>query len=235
MPSFSTEFDRLDWFAICGHLETDGYAVIPGLFTADQARELARETETSGKTREVSLAASDLGRGDLLYFEQGLPTPWQSLSEAIYPMLATVANQWNARMDVDYRFPGELADFQQRCRNAGQRKSQSNLSRLSSGDYVALHQRRDGEHVFPMQVIALLSSPGQDFLGGEFVMTEQRPRMQSRPLVVPLRIGDLAIITTAHRPFKGTRGDYRVNLKHAVSRIRSGERIGIELTFHHAA
>ncbi len=234
MTQFSDAFNQLDWFAIYGHLEADGYAVIPGLLAADRARELARRTDFDGKTRRISLMTTELGQGDLFYFDQNLPDPWQSLHEAFYPKLAAIANTWNERLDISYRYPEELSAFLQQCSAAGQRRGQSYLSRLSAGGYVALHQRSDAEHVFPMQVVALLAAPGDDFLGGEFVMTEQRPRMQSRPLVVPLKLGDVAIITTDQRPFKGTRGDYRVNLKHAISRVRQGERIGVELTFHHS-
>lgn len=234
MTQFSDALSQLDWAAINSHLEADGYAVIPGMLAADRARELGRRTDFDGKTRQVSLVTTELGQGDLFFFDQDLPDPWQSLCEAFYPRLFAMANRWNERLDISYRYPEELSAFHRRCGAAGQKRSQSYVSRLGIGDYVALHQRSGAEHVFPMQIVALLAAPGEDFLGGEFVMTEQRPRMQSRPLVVPLKLGDVAIITTAQRPFAGTRGDYRVNLKHAISWVRQGERIGVELTFHHA-
>ena len=137
-------------------------------------------------------------------------------------------------MGVDHRYPAELEDFLRRNQKAGQTRAQSHMSRLGVEDHVSLHQRNDGEQVFPMQIVAVLSEPGAEFQGGEFVMTEQRPRMQSRPSVLPLKLGDAAIIATAERPFKGTKGYYRVNLKHAISRVRKGERIGLELSFHDA-
>ena len=156
------------------------------------------------------------------------------LRTSFYRHLAPVANRWNELLDVSHRYPDTLDTFSLQNRKAGQARSQSNLSRLREGDYQALHQRSDGEHVFPLQLVALLSEPGKDFTGGEFVMTEQRPRMQSRPMVPPLRRGNVAIIAVAQRPHKGTKGYYRGNLKHAISRVRSGERIGLKLLFHDA-
>jgi len=138
-------------------------------------------------------------------------------------------------MGIDHRYPAELEDFLRHNQKAGQTRAQSHLSRLGLEDHVSLHQRNDGEQVFPMQIVAVLSEPGTDFRGGEFVMTEQRPRMQSRPMVLPLKLGDAAIITVAERPFKVTKGYYRVNLKHAIGRVRKGERIGLELSFHDAS
>ncbi|WP_408164310.1 2OG-Fe(II) oxygenase [Caballeronia jiangsuensis] len=137
-------------------------------------------------------------------------------------------------MDVEYRYPAELEEFLRLNRTAGQVQQLSHLNRLGAGDYLALHQSSEGDHVFPLQVVALLSEPGKDFHGGEFVLTEQRPRMQSRPMVLPLGLGDMAIISTAHKPFRGTKGFYRVNLKHAISRVHRGERVGVALSFHDA-
>jgi hypothetical protein len=232
MASPVTRFDRLDWPEITAQLDAQGYAVLRGLLDPEQARDMSRHAAQPAAWRRVSLAGAGLGRGELLCFGDALPAPWADWRPALYRWLAPIANQWHARLDAAYRYPAELSAFLQHNRQAGQGRPQSHLSRLRTGDYLALHQRSDGEHVFPLQVIALLSEPGVDFEGGEFVMTEQRPRMQSRPMVVPLGLGDVAIIGTAHRPFSGARGDYRVNLRHAISRVRDGERIGLELSFH---
>ncbi|UBM08803.1 2OG-Fe(II) oxygenase [Cupriavidus metallidurans] len=233
MTAFDATLDRLNWVDIGLQLDAEGYAVLPGLLGADAARDLARLTSASGADR-VALASSGLGRGELLVFGTGLPAPLEQWRTALYRRLVIVANRWNEAIGVDHRYPAELEDFSQRNRKAGQTRGQSHLSRLSVEDHVLLHQRNEGEQVFPMQIVAVLSEPGVDFQGGEFVLTEQRPRMQSRPAVLPLSIGDVAVITTAERPFKGTKGYYRVNLKHAISRVRKGERIGLELSFHDA-
>lgn len=224
-----TMIETLDWSAIADQLDSEGQAVLPGLLAT--ATSLAQDM---GRLRRVSLASSDLGRGDLYYYGVDLPQPLATLRESLYPHLAAIANRWNETLGVEYRYPATLAAFLQRQREAGQTRPLSHLNRLGESDYLALHQRADGEHVFPLQLVGLLSAPGQDFTGGEFVMTEQRPRMQSRPMVLPLRQGDAALISTAQRPFKGSKGYYRVNLKHAISRVRSGERIGLELSFHDA-
>ncbi|CAD6518397.1 hypothetical protein LMG27952_00998 [Paraburkholderia hiiakae] len=227
-------FDTLDWSAIAAQLDSEGYAALPGLLRADEARALAREAGTWDALRRASLDSLDLGRGDLLYFDAALPQPWARWRTDFYRQLAPLANRWNEMLGMTYRFPAQLNAFLERNRRAGQTQTQSHLNRLGTDDYLALHQRNEGEHVFPLQVVALLSAPGKDFTGGELVLTEQRPRMQSRPTVVPLGLGDAAIIATAQRPFKGSSGCYRVNLRHAISRVRSGERIGFELSFHDA-
>jgi hypothetical protein len=163
-----------------------------------------------------------------------LPAPLEELRNAFYRGLAPIANRWKDALDIPHRYPDTLDAFLMQNRKAGQVWAQSNLTRLPADGYQTLHQRSDGEQVFPLQLVALLSEPEKDFTGGEFVMTEQRPRMQSRPMVLPLRRGDVAVIAVAQRPFKGSKGYYRVNLKHAISRVRSGERIGLELMFHDA-
>jgi len=227
MTSFATAVEELDWKNIAHQLNAEGYAVLPGLLASASAQTLADQIDASAALRRVSLASRDLGRGDLDVFEGSLSEPLASARVAFYEHLAPIANRWNETLDVAYRYPASLDDFLQRNRDVGQVRPLTHLSRLGESDYPALHQRSAGEHVFPMQVVALLSAPGENFTGGEFVMTEQRPRMQSRPMVLPLRLGDAAIITTAQRPFKGSKGHYRVNLKHAISRVRSGRRIGI--------
>lgn len=229
MTSLTVAVDRLDWTEIASHLDIEGYAVLPGLFSSAQS--LAKNTD---RLRQVSLASADLGRGDLFYYGDDLPEPLESLRQAFYPHLAPIANRWNETLEVDYRYPATLRAFLQRNRQAGQAQALSHLNWLGESDYLALHQRAEDEHVFPLQLVGLLSTPGEDFTGGEFVMTEQRPRMQSRPMVLPLRHGDAALISTAQRPFKGSKGYYRVNIKHAISRVRSGERVGVELSFHGA-
>ncbi|QYY29924.1 2OG-Fe(II) oxygenase [Cupriavidus pinatubonensis] len=234
MPSSAMTFDRLDWQEIAAQLDQDGYAGLPGLLSPEQARELGRDAGQSGAFHHHSLESAGLGRGEMVCLGGVLPDPWADWRTALYCKLAPIANRWNALMNIDYRYPRELREFIKHNREAGQSQPLSCLHRLRSGDYLALHQRADGEHVFPLQVIALLSEPGVDFQGGEFVMTEQRPRMQSRPAVVPLGIGDMAIISTARRPHKGAGGHYRVNLRHAISRVRAGDRIGVELSFHNA-
>lgn len=234
MTSSNTTIDRLDWACIATQLDAEGYAILPSLLGADAARNLARQTETMSAAYRVSLASADLGRGELLYFGTSLPSPLDAWRTTFYRYLTVIANRWNETLGVVERYPRELGDFLQRNQKAGQTQAQSHLNRLGVEDHVSLHQRNDGEQVFPLQIVALLSEPEKDFHGGEFVMTERRPRMQSRPMVLPLKLGDAAIITTAERPFKGTKGYYRVNLKHAISRVRTGERIGLELTFHDA-
>ena len=234
MRSPNTTIDGLDWTTITTQLHAEGYAMLPGLLGAEVARGLAQHS-VAVKTVRVPLASSDLGRGELLYFGGRLPALLEAWRTTLYRHLVAIANHWNEALGVDGRYPAQLDAFLQRNRKAGQTRAQSYLSRLGVEDYVSLHQRNDSEQVFPMQIVALLSEPGADFDGGEFVMTEQRPRMQSRPMVLPLKFGDAAIITTAERPFKGTKGHYRVNLKHAISRVRKGERIGLELSFHDAS
>lgn len=234
MTALDATLDRLNWADIGMQLDAEGYAVLPGLLGADVARSLAQQATASGAHR-VTLESGDLGRGELFYFGAGMPAPLEQWRTALYRRLVAIANRWNEILGVAHRYPAELEDFLQHNQKTGQTRAQSHLSRLGLEDHVSLHQRNDGEQVFPMQIVAVLSEPGTDFQGGEFVMTERRPRMQSRPMVLPLELGDAAIITTAERPFKGTEGYYRVNLKHAISRVRKGERIGLELSFHHAS
>jgi uncharacterized protein len=234
MTALDATLDCLNWADIGMQLDAEGHAVLPGLLGTAVARSLAQETVAPGANR-VTLESGDLGRGELFYFAAGMPAPLEQWRTTLYRRLVAVANRWNETLDVAHRYPVELEDFMRHNQEAGQTRAQSHLSRLGLEDYVSLHQRNDGEQVFPMQIVAVLSEPGTDFRGGEFVMTEQRPRMQSRPMVLPLELGDAAIIATAERPFKGSKGYYRVNLKHATSRVRKGERIGLELSFHDAS
>jgi hypothetical protein len=183
---------------------------------------------------QVLMAQHGFGRGEYKYFSYPLPDMVNDLRTAIYPHLVPIANRWNSAMGIDILYPEKHADFITRCHNAGQLKPTPLLLQYGPGDYNCLHQDLYGEHIFQLQVTILLSEPEHDFTGGEFVLTEQRPRMQSRPEVVPLRKGDALIFAIHHRPVQGTRGSYRVNLRHGVSRVRSGRRHTIGIIFHDA-
>jgi hypothetical protein len=235
MTSPDTLIDRLDWAGIGAQLDAEGCCLLPGLLGAEAARRLARRMPVAADGEGASRRGADPGNAEVFYFDSALPAPLDAWRTAFYGHLAAIANRWNDTLGMDDRYPATLGDFLRRNRKAGQTRGQSYLSRLGVEDHVPLHQRNAGEEVFPLQLVALLSEPGTDFQGGEFVMTEQRPRMQSRPMVLPLGLGDAALIATAQRPFKGSKGHYRVNLKHAIGRVRQGERIGLELSFHDAA
>ena len=174
------------------------------------------------------------GRGEYKYFSYPLPDIIQNLRTALYPHLAPVANRWNESLGVRVRYPTTHHGYLARCAEAGQTRPTPLILQYSAGDYNCLHQDLYGEHVFPLQVAILLSRPGTDFSGGEFVLTEQRPRMQSRAEVVPLEQGDAVVFAVHHRPMKGTRGMYRVNMRHGVSRLRSGHRHTVGIIFHDA-
>ena len=180
------------------------------------------------------MAKHGFGKGEYKYFAYPLPEPIVALRRGLYARLAPLADRWNAAMGISVRYPGHHEAFLKRCHEAGQTRPTPLLLRYGPGDYNCLHQDVYGEHLFPLQVAILLSEPGRDFSGGEFVLTEQRPRMQSRAEVVSLRQGDGVIFAVRERPVQGTRGAYRVNLRHGVSRIRSGERFTLGIIFHDA-
>jgi hypothetical protein len=225
----------LDWESISQDLDPQGSAILERLLSADECQALAELYPEDGLFRSrVVMARHGSGRGEYKYFSYPLPEIIAELRTAIYPRLVTVANRWNIAMGNEGRYPDEHSDFIMRCHDAGQLRPTPLLLQYGEGDYNCLHQDLYGEHVFPIQVAILLSEPGKDFTGGEFVLTEQRPRMQSRPEVVPLRQGDAVAFAVHHRPVQGTRGTYRVNLRHGVSRLRSGHRHTLGIIFHDA-
>jgi hypothetical protein len=216
-------------------LDAQGCATTVPLLTAEQCAALAQTYASDAPFRSrVVMARHGFGRGEYKYFAYPLPEPVAVLRAALYPPLAEIANRWNEAMAIDLRYPQEHASYLARCRKAGQTKPTPLLLQYGAGDYNCLHQDLYGEHVFPLQVTLLLSRPGEDFTGGEFVLTEQRPRMQSRAEVVPLAQGEAVIFPVHHRPVRGTRGIYRVNMRHGVSRLRSGHRHTLGIIFHDA-
>lgn len=225
-----------DWAQIQGELNERGACVLPGLLDADECGALRKSyTQDRAFRSTVVMARHGYGKGEYKYFNYPLPDLISDLRTALYPQLRPIANRWNAAMGFDVSFPEQHADFLKRCHEAGQARPTPLLLRYGVGDYNCLHQDVYGEHLFPLQVAILLSQPGEDFAGGEFVLTEQRPRMQSRPEVIPLTRGDAVIFAVRNRPQQGTRGTYRVNLRHGVSRLRSGERYTAGIIFHDAA
>ena len=226
---------RLDWERLSRDLDSSGNAVITGLLSAAECRSLAGLYGARGAFRSrVVMGRHGFGRGEYQYFSYPLPAEVAASRTALYPYLVPIANRWNVTMGIDVRFPGAHREFLTRCHEAGQTQPTPLLLEYQAGDFNCLHQDLYGEHVFPLQVAVLLSQPGVDFTGGEFVMTEQRPRMQSRAEVVPLGLGDAVIFAVRYRPVQGTRGVYRVNLRHGVSRLRSGQRHTLGIIFHDA-
>jgi len=225
----------IDWDAAAAELDQHGAAVLPALLTPDECRAVAAlYPEEKPFRSRVVMARHGFGRGEYKYFGYPLPDPIAGLRAALYPRLAPVANGWNARMGIATRYPERHEAFLKACHAAGQTRPTPLLLQYEPGDFNCLHQDLYGDLAFPLQVAILLSEPGRDFTGGEFVLTEQRPRMQSRPEVVPLRQGDGVAFAVHHRPVAGTRGDYRVNLRHGVSRLRSGCRHTLGIIFHDA-
>jgi hypothetical protein len=237
----AVRLQSIDWTRVGAELDDQGCAVIERLITPAQCCEL-RSLYASGESEEagifrsrIVMARHGFGRGEYRYFDYPLPALVDGLRQDMYQRLAPIANRMQHAMGVGGRLPPGHADFIARCHAAGQTRATPLLLRYGAGDYNCLHQDLYGAEAFPLQVVLLLSQPGSDFEGGEFVITEQRPRMQSRPIVLPVRQGDAAVIAVHHRPVRGTRGVYRVNLRHGVSRIHSGIRHTAGIIFHDAA
>ena len=224
-----------DWARVAADLDEAGWALLSRLLTTDECAELAGLYASDGHFRStIVMARHGFGRGEYKYFAYPLPAIVAALRPALYAGLAPIANRWNEAMGIAVRYPLTHEEFIARCHKAGQTRPTPLLLQYGEGDYNCLHQDLYGEHVFPLQVVILLSEPGKDFSGGEFVLNEQRPRMQSRAEVVPLKRGDAAVFAVHHRPVQGTRGTYRVNLRHGVSRLRSGHRHTAGVIFHDA-
>jgi uncharacterized protein len=237
-PATASVLDRLtslDWPRLGDDLDAHGCALIRGALSPDECAELIESYGNDASFRSrVVMKQHGFGRGEYKYFAYPLPEIVRSLRVGLYPPLAAIANRWNAAMGIDVSYPDSHDAFLARCHDAGQIKPTPLLLRYEAGDYNCLHQDVYGEHVFPLQVAFLLSEPGRDFTGGEFVLTEQRPRMQSRVEVVGLERGAGVIFPVRHRPVQGGRGTYRVNLRHGVSRVRSGHRATLGIIFHDA-
>lgn len=224
----------LDWQRIAFDLDAHGCAVVPGLISAEACRALAARYDDAAQFRSrVVMQRHGYGRGEYQYFAYPLPEPIAALRRDLYPPLAAIANRWYDTMGLAPRFPADHDAFLGRCHAAGQERPTPLLLRYREGDYNCLHQDLYGEHVFPLQLAVLLSQPGFDFDGGQFVLTEQRPRMQSRAEVVPLQQGDAVIFPVSQRPVLGARGSYRVTMRHGVSRVRSGLRHTLGIIFHY--
>jgi hypothetical protein len=234
-PSIAEHIASLDWDAINAELDAYGAAVIGPLLSPDDCATLINGYDNEDLFRSrVVMARHGFGRGEYKYLTYPLPSVIAELRESLYPNLAQIANRWNEAMGIDVRYPVEHEAFKVRCHEAGQTKPTPLILKYGAGDYNCLHQDIYGEHVFPLQIAFLLSKPGEEFTGGEFTLTEQRPRMQSRVEVAPLGQGTGVIFPVHHRPVKGSRGIYRVNMRHGVSRVRSGQRFTMGVIFHDA-
>lgn len=227
--------DAYGWSTISEHLDAHGWAMLPKLLTAGECEAIADLYSDDRHFRShIVMARHGFGRGEYKYFTYPLPPLVAELREALYPALSEIANRWSDTLGGSVRYPAEHEAFLLRCHQAGQTRPTPLLLQYGPGDYNCLHQDLYGEQAFPLQVAFLLSAPGKDFTGGEFVLTEQRPRMQTRPEVVPLEQGDGVVFAVHHRPVQGTRGVYRVNMRHGVSRVRSGSRHTLGVIFHDA-
>jgi hypothetical protein len=234
-PTITQLVESSDWDAIRVELDACGAAVIGPLLSPDQCKTLVDGYENEDLYRSrVVMARHGFGRGEYRYFTYPLPCVIAELRKSLYPYLAEIANRWNEAIGIDVRYPAEHEAFNFRCHEAGQTKPTPLILKYGAGDYNCLHQDIYGEHVFPLQIAFLLSKPREEFTGGEFTLTEQRPRMQSRAEVVPLGQGMGVIFPVHHRPVKGTRGTYRVNMRHGVGRVRSGQRFTIGVILHDA-
>jgi uncharacterized protein len=226
----------VDWAKVQVDLDTQGWAIVPKLLTRAESDLIAGlYDQEQGFRSHIIMARHGFGQGEYKYFSYPLPPLIDALRTAAYGHLAPIANLWHERMGKEMRFPLEHAAFLERCHQAGQIRPTPLLLKYAPEDYNCLHRDLYGDHVFPMQIAILLDQPGEDFVGGEFVMTEQRPRMQTRAMVLPLNKGDAAIFTVNSRPMKGMRGNYQVKLNHGVSKLYSGKRHTVGVIFHDAA
>ena len=226
----------IDWRRVSAELDAQGWAVLPKLLRGEECEAVAALYDEDPLFRSrIVMARHGFGQGEYKYFANPLPPLVAELRRSLYPHLAPIANRWHEAMGLPIRFPDSLAEFVKRCHAAGQTRPTPLLLRYGPGDYNALHQDLYGEHVFPLQVAILLSRPSLDFEGGEFVLTEQRPRMQSRAAVVPLGQGNAVAFAVNSRPVQGTRGVYRTKMRHGVSTVRSGRRHTLGIIFHDAA
>jgi len=233
--SLADRLNGFDWHRVAEELEAQGNAVLEDVLSPEECQAVAAMYARDEQFRSrVVMARHEFGRGEYKYFAYPLPDPIAGLRAEVYPRLAPIANRWNAAMGLAVQYPDRHVEFLERCHRAGQARPTPLLLQYGAGDYNCLHQDLYGEHVFPLQLAILLSEPQKHFTGGEFVMTEQRPRLQSRPMVVPLRQGDGAVFAVHHRPVRGARGMYRVNMRHGVSRIGSGQRHTLGIIFHDA-
>jgi hypothetical protein len=227
--------EALNWPRILMDLDSQGCATVEGLLSREECESVSNLYAKEGLFRSrVHMERHGFGRGEYKYFSYPLPEPVASLRTSIYPQLVAIANRWNDAMRVGVSYPAQHSEFIERCHVSGQKRPTPLMLQYVEGDYNCLHQDLYGEHVFPIQATILLSKPDEDFTGGEFVITEQRPRMQSRPMVVPLGEGDCVVFAVQHRPVQGSRSVYRVNLRHGVSRIRAGCRRALGVIFHDA-
>lgn len=235
MPTAEQRVADYDWDTVAGELGGYGCAVIGKLLSPDECRQVAGFYRQEDRFRShVHMARHGFGKGEYRYFKYPLPALIGDLRAALYPRLAIIANDWNERMGLAQRYPARHVDFLEKCHEQGQTRPTPLLLQYVPGDFNCLHQDLYGDLAFPLQVAILLSEPGRDFSGGEFVLTEQRPRMQSRVEVVALGQGDAVAFAVHNRPVQGTRGTYRVNLRHGVSRVRSGMRHTLGIIFHDA-
>ncbi|HEX4170191.1 MAG TPA: 2OG-Fe(II) oxygenase [Bryobacteraceae bacterium] len=236
ISEISERIRALDWTETENELDAQGNALLKHILSPEECQALAALYPKEALFRSrVVMGRHGFGRGEYQYLNYPLPSLVAGLRDALYPLLVPTANRWNSDMGLEVSYPDKHTEFLDRCHRAGQAKPTPLLLQYQAGDYNCLHQDLYGEHVFPLQVAFLLSEPTRDFEGGEFVMTEQRPRMQSRAMVVPLRQGDGVVFAVHHRPVRGTRGSYRVNIRHGVSRIRSGRRYTLGVIFHDAS
>jgi uncharacterized protein len=235
ISSIAQRMEAVVWQQVSRDLDAEGHAIIRNILSSDECDQVRALYQDDKIFRsQIVMERHGFGRGEYRYFSYPLPDLVADMRTSLYPRLVPTANSWNEAMGIDLRYPETHSDFIQRCHRAGQNKPTPLLLKYGISDYNCLHQDLYGEHIFPLQFAVLLSEPDRDFSGGEFVMTEQRPRMQSRPIVVPLRKGDGVVFAVHHRPVQGSKRAYRVNLRHGVSRIRSGSRYTLGIIFHDA-